>query len=174
MVRNSLLFPCWSSRRAAKVSRKPFSQKGLGRKFPGIPAPFPAYGPKSADFGQNLQNSVLQLKKFAAKFPAAGNCTDGSRAQKRHVCPGAGKAQQRLSALGRTRANLTRIALMDADQHRKIWGNSSVQNPRPKGLRYPRRVLVLVLTYVTQPERASPGANAALPGSRVCPCDSRV
>jgi hypothetical protein len=51
-------------------------------KFPGFPAPFPAYEPKSADSGQNLQNSGLRLKKFAAKFPAAGNCIDGGRAQK--------------------------------------------------------------------------------------------
>jgi hypothetical protein len=51
-------------------------------KFPRFPAPFPGYALKSADFGQNLQNSGLRLKKFAAKFPAAGNCTDGGRAQK--------------------------------------------------------------------------------------------
>jgi len=45
----------------------------LRGKFPQIPAPFPASGAKSADFGHNLQNSGLQLKKFAAKFTAAGN-----------------------------------------------------------------------------------------------------
>jgi len=31
-------------------------------EFPGIPAPFPAYRPKFADFGQNLQNSELRRK----------------------------------------------------------------------------------------------------------------
>src|SRR5215472_12034853 len=51
-------------------------------KFPGIPASFPAYRPKSADFGQNLQNSGLRAKKFAAKLPAAGNCTQRRWGQK--------------------------------------------------------------------------------------------
>ena len=51
-------------------------------KFPGFPAPFPASEAKFADSGQNLQNSELRLKKFAAKFPAAGNCADASCAQK--------------------------------------------------------------------------------------------
>jgi hypothetical protein len=51
-------------------------------KFPEIPAPFPASGPKFANFGQNLQDSGLQAKKFAAKFPAAGNCTEERWEQK--------------------------------------------------------------------------------------------
>ena len=42
-------------------------------KFPGIAARFPERGTKSADFGQNLQNSRCGAKKFAAKFPEAGN-----------------------------------------------------------------------------------------------------
>jgi hypothetical protein len=56
--------------------------EAVNGKFPGIPAPFPAYGVKSADFGQNLQNSGLRPKKFAAKFAAAGNCTDGFQTKK--------------------------------------------------------------------------------------------
>src|SRR5215472_9063283 len=75
--RYSLPFPCWAPGKSHKVSRKSCSQKRLTGKFPGFPAPFPAYEPKSADFGQNLQNSRLGSKKFAAKFPAAGNCTQG-------------------------------------------------------------------------------------------------
>jgi hypothetical protein len=58
------------------MSRKSCSYKRLACKFPEIPAPFPAFGVKPADFGQDLQNSGLRLKKFAAKFPAAGNCPE--------------------------------------------------------------------------------------------------
>jgi hypothetical protein len=42
-------------------------------KFPRFPAAFPASGAKSPDFGHNCENSGLRSKKFAAKFPAAGN-----------------------------------------------------------------------------------------------------
>jgi hypothetical protein len=45
----------------------------MNRKFPGIPARFRASERKSAGFGPNLQNSWLTAKKFAGKFPAAGN-----------------------------------------------------------------------------------------------------
>ena len=71
--RHSLLFPCWAPGDPHKTSLKLCFQKGLKGKFPEIPAPFPASWPKSADFGQSLQNAGLQLKKFAAKFSAAGN-----------------------------------------------------------------------------------------------------
>jgi hypothetical protein len=51
-------------------------------KFPIIPAAFPGCAAKSADFGQNLQESALRMRKFAAKFAAAGNSPDRRKAQK--------------------------------------------------------------------------------------------
>ena len=42
-------------------------------KFPGIPATFPEVEPKSADYGQNLQDCAVEIVKFAAKFAEAGN-----------------------------------------------------------------------------------------------------
>jgi hypothetical protein len=47
-------FPAGAPRESHKVSGKSCLQKGLTGKFPEFPAPFPAYGPKSADSGQNL------------------------------------------------------------------------------------------------------------------------
>jgi hypothetical protein len=46
---------------------------GLDMKFPRIPARFPDQAGKFADFGQNLQKSVIENEEFAAKFPEAGN-----------------------------------------------------------------------------------------------------
>ena len=42
-------------------------------KFPEFPATFPAVETKSADYGQNSQDDVAALVKFAAKFAEAGN-----------------------------------------------------------------------------------------------------
>ena len=98
--RYSLPFPCWAAGETHKVTRKSCSQKRLAGKFPGFPAAFPAFEAQSADSGQNLQNSELQLKKFAAKFPAAGNCTHRGRAQK-----------GTFSVCGRGRVRLIKLAL---------------------------------------------------------------
>jgi hypothetical protein len=58
---------------------------GLSSKFPGIPAPFPEQAVKFADFGQNLQKSVLENEKFAAKFAEAGNWDSPAPGLKRAV-----------------------------------------------------------------------------------------
>jgi hypothetical protein len=47
--------------------------ESITKKFPGIPALFPAGETKFADFGQNLGKLGDEREKFAAKFPAAGN-----------------------------------------------------------------------------------------------------
>jgi hypothetical protein len=49
------------------------TRNSLDTIFPGIPAPFPQQEAKSVDFGQNLQKSVFENEKFAAKFAEAGN-----------------------------------------------------------------------------------------------------
>jgi len=55
------------------MTRKCRPQSWLQIKFPQFPAPFPGAGKESADFGQNLEKLSIKQKKFAAKFPAAGN-----------------------------------------------------------------------------------------------------
>ena len=55
---------------------KPRCENCLARKFPGIPAPFPAYAAKPSEFGLNLPNSEPAREKFADKFAAAGNRPD--------------------------------------------------------------------------------------------------
>jgi hypothetical protein len=68
----SLMFRCSVTLTVGRSVWKSLLQKSLGGKFPGIPAPFPEFVPKFADFGQNLQKSVLRTKKFAEKFAGAG------------------------------------------------------------------------------------------------------
>jgi hypothetical protein len=71
--RKSLLNSLLGLRDARKTSRKPLVGGMLVCDFPGFPAAFPAVHEKFAHYGQNLQDLIRQVKKFAAKFPAPGN-----------------------------------------------------------------------------------------------------
>jgi len=69
---DSLFFSLLPDALSRKTLANSNDEKRLNPEFPGIPAPFPASGHKSADFGHDPAEFAAAAEKFAAKFPEAG------------------------------------------------------------------------------------------------------